>query len=175
MDAVTGLKANSTIGRQSGATAVEFAFILPALVALIYSLFVYSYVYVLYESINYAAQQGAESAVAVDPSLDTDYFSTVQTYAQSTAAGVLSWLPEAQRSASVGNANGSLVEVLQCNASGGGASPYCPVAASGGTPIVVRISFPVRRFFPALVLPGIGSVPPLPESISGIGVTLLSG
>lgn len=155
--------------RQSGATAIEFAFVLPLLLALTYAMFVYAYVYVIYESINYAAQQGAESAVAVNPALDSTYLGSVQTYAQTTAQGVLSWLPESQRSKMV-------IEVLPCNASGGGGtSPYCPIADSGGMPIVVQITFPVSTIFAVLNLPGIGKVPPLPTSLVGVGVTLLSG
>ncbi|WP_428309803.1 TadE/TadG family type IV pilus assembly protein [Hydrocarboniphaga sp.] len=154
--------------RQSGATAIEFAFVLPLLLALTYAMFVYAYVYVIYESINYAAQQGAESAVAVNPALDSTYLGSVQTYAQTTAQGVLSWLPESQRSQMV-------IDVLPCNASGGGASPYCPSADSGGMPIVVQITFPISTIFAVLNLPGIGNVPPLPATLVGVGVTLLSG
>jgi Flp pilus assembly protein TadG len=160
--------------QQSGATAIEFAFVLPMLIALTYAIFVYSYVYVVYEAINYAAQQGAESAVAVDPAQGTGYLSTVTTYAQTTAAGVLSWLPESQIASSVGD-NGSKILVTQCSSSGGGASTYCPVAPSGGVPIVVKINFPLTNLFPAMNLPGIGNVPPLPDAIVGVGVTLLSG
>lgn len=155
--------------RQSGATAIEFAFVLPLLLALTYAMFVYAYVYVVYESINYAAQQGAESAVAVNPALDDAYFGSVQTYAQTTARGVLSWLPADQLSSLT-------INVLPCNVSGGGgASPYCPLTDSGGMPIVVQINFPLGNLFPVLQLPGIGSVPPLPASLVGVGVTLLSG
>ena len=154
--------------RQSGATAIEFAFVLPLLLALTYAMFVYAYVYVVYESINYAAQQGAESAVAVNPALDDAYLSSVQTYARTTALGVLSWLPTDQLSSLT-------VDVLQCNVSGGGDSPYCPLADSGGMPIVVQINFPLAKLFPVLKLPVVGSVPPLPSSLLGVGVTLLSG
>jgi len=161
--------------RQSGATAVEFALVLPLLIALTYSLFVYSYVFVVYESINYAAQQGAQSAVAVDPDID-DYFATVQTYAQTTVAGALSWMPAGQRANSIGE-GGSAVQVLPCSAGGSGGSQYCPTAMTGGTPIVVQINFPLLapNLFPVLNLPGIGTVPPLPASLVGVGVTLLTG
>lgn len=170
MDALrTQCRTESTLRRQSGATAVEFAFVLPLLLALTYAMFVYAYVYVVYESVNYAAQQGAESAVAVDPALGDEYLGTIQTYAQTTALGVLSWLPEAQRSAMV-------INVQPCNASGGGGvSPYCPSADTGGMPIVVHIDFPLADVFPVLDLPLVGNVPPLPASLVGVGVTLLSG
>jgi Flp pilus assembly protein TadG len=158
--------------RQSGASAIEFAFVLPLLIALTYAMFVYSYVYVVYESINYAAQQGAEAAVAVDPELD-DYEAVVRTQVQLTVRGVLSWMPaSAQRDAAVNNVANA---VVFCGSSGG--SPYCPVEATGGTPVVVPITFPLLApdLFPVLNLPGIGSVPPLPAALVGVGVVLLSG
>ena len=52
-----------------GAAAVEFAFVFPVLFLLIYGVIVYSYIFMLQESINYAAQQAAEAAVAVEPDI----------------------------------------------------------------------------------------------------------
>jgi len=161
-----------TRGRQSGATAIEFAFVLPMLLALTYAMFVYSYTYVVYESINYAAQQGAESAVAVDPDTD-DYQAAVIAQVQTTVASVLSWMPASQRDASIG-ANGSSVQVDFCGSSGS-TSPYCPTTQVGGTALVVPIVFPILSLFSVMNLPGIGSVPPLPETIVGVGVVLLTG
>jgi len=164
-----------TPARQSGASAVEFAFVLPLLLALTYSLFVYSYVYVVYESINYAAQQAAEATVAVDPFDEDGYQANVENYARATAAGVLSWLPASQRTAAIG-ANGSAIQVYPCSPGGGGGE-YCPAGVTGGTPVVVKIQFPLSSpsLFPVMDLPGIGSVPPLPSSLVGVGVALVSG
>ena len=175
MDARPQVKAKSTYGRQSGATAVEFAFVLPMLLALTYALFVYSYVYVVYQSISYAAQQGAEAAVAVDPETQ-NYESAVELQVRRTIAGVLSWMPASQRNASIG-ALASAVPVIFCDSDGGGPSAYCPTEATGGIPVVVPITFPLLApaLFPVLNLPGIGSVPPLPASLVGVGVVLLSG
>jgi Flp pilus assembly protein TadG len=162
--------------RQSGATAIEFALVLPMLIALTYSTFVYSYVFVVYESINFAAQQGAEAAVAVDTSLGSSYEATVTSRVQLTVASVLHWLPAAQKSRSIGT-NGSLVQPVFCDPDGGGSDASCPATSLGGTPIVVSITFPLLdpSIFPILNLPGLGSIPPLPASIRGVGVTLVSG
>lgn len=161
--------------RQSGASAVEFAFVLPLLIALTYSLFVYSYVFVVYESINYAAQQAAEATVAVDPFDEDSYQANVQNYARTTAAGVLSWLPASQKAAAIGT-NGSAIQVYPCSPGGGGGE-HCPAGVTGGTPVVVKISFPLTspRLFPVMDLPGIGMIPPLPASLVGVGVALVSG
>ena len=54
--------------RQLGGAAVEFAFVFPFLFFLMYGVLVYSYLFVLQESINFAAQEAAEAAVKVDES-----------------------------------------------------------------------------------------------------------
>ncbi len=163
--------------KQSGAAAMEFALVLPLLFALSYAILVYSYTFIVYESINYAAQQGAESAVSVDPSLGdsgggtSSYFGNVTTIVRNTVAGALGWMPEQQRAMSIG-ANGSSVQVNFCNQGGGGAAG-CPLQDTGGRALVVRINFPITSIFPVLTLPGVGTIPPLPATISGVGVAVL--
>ena len=167
----------SRLARQSGAAAMEFALVLPLLFALSYAILVYSYTFVVYESINYAAQQGAEAAVSVDPSVaeggggTSSYYGNVTTRVRATVAGALGWMPEGQRTMSIG-ANGSDVTVNFCNIGGGG-PPGCPAVDTGGQPLVVRISFPINSIFPVLTLPGVGTIPPLPDTISGVGVAVL--
>ena len=53
--------------RHGGAAAVEFAFIFPVLFMLTYGAVVYSYAYVLKQSLTFAAQEAAEAAVDIDP------------------------------------------------------------------------------------------------------------
>lgn len=165
--------------RQGGASAIEFALVLPILLALSYAVVAYSYTYIVFESINYAAQQGAESAVSVDPSVadsgggTSGYYGNVRTTVQNTVAGALGWMPERQRTMSIG-ANGSSVTVNFCNPGGGGGAG-CPAVDTGGQALVVRIDFPITSIFPVLTLPGVGTIPPLPATISGTGVTVLPG
>jgi Flp pilus assembly pilin Flp len=155
--------------QQSGATAIEFAFVLPMLIALTYAIFVYSYVYVVYEALNYAAQQGSRVGSRRRPRarhrLSVDRAPRTR---RPRRAGVLSWLPESQIASSVGD-NGS-IDPGDCSATSSARwvpAPYCPVA-------------PIRRradrgqnqlsvdqsFSSAMNLPGIGNVPPLPTSQS---------
>ncbi|WP_341917206.1 TadE/TadG family type IV pilus assembly protein [Hydrocarboniphaga effusa] len=162
--------------RQGGASAIEFALVLPLLLALSYAVVAYSYTYIVFESINYAAQQGAEAAVSVDPSLAEDgngggYSGNVTTIVRNTVAGALGWMPESQRTMSIG-ANGSNVLLVFCSPGGGG-GPGCPQQNTGGSPLVVRINFPITSIFPVLTLPGVGTIPPLPATISGVGVAVL--
>ena len=163
------------IRRQSGASAVEFALLLPLLITLTYSMFVYSYVFVIFESINHAAQQGAEAAVAVDPSPDAGYEARLTSYARTMAAASLSWLPDRLKAGSIGP-NGSLIEVVPCPEGGGGGG-NCPDADVGGQAVAVTITFQLLSpaVLPVLTLPGIGTVPPLPASMKGVGVALVSG
>ena len=114
------------------------------------------------------------TAVAVDPGVD-DVAGLITVRAQTTIASVLDWLPESQRAASIGP-NGSAVLVTFCSPSGGGGQ-YCPAVETGATPVVVRINFPLLapNLFPVLELPLIGTVPPLPAAIVGVGVVLIPG
>ncbi len=159
--------------KQGGASAVEFALVLPVLLALIYSMFVYSYAFVVRESINYAAQLGAEAAVAVAPDPIDTYQSRVTGFVQASVAGALSWMPATLRDSAIG-ANGSAIVPLLCNPEGGGPSAFCPVNPTGGTPLVVPITVPVQSpHFPVINLPGLGAFPPMPATLSAVGVGLL--
>lgn len=131
---------------QAGSAAVEFAFLFPLLLALIYGMVVYSYVYVLESSINYAAQEGARAAVGVDPAVGNQ-----TAVASETVLTALNWLPTAQL---------GRVTVL---------FPAC--AGAGCTPasLVVQVNFALTGLFPVISLGGvmgIGDIPPLPATLS---------
>lgn len=53
--------------RQSGAAAIEFAFVFPLLFALMYATVVYGYVFFAQQTINLVAQECAKAAVAAAP------------------------------------------------------------------------------------------------------------
>jgi len=144
---------NST-RRQRGASAVEFAFVFPVLFLLIYATIVYSYVYVLQQSITYTAQFLAESAVAVSPNPASSYQAKIRTRVQALAAQQLSWLPQSQRARVIG-ANGELV-VPSFQTIG------------GVNVVVITLTFDLSRsadFFPTISLPGVGPLPPLPAQL----------
>jgi Flp pilus assembly protein TadG len=141
------LKAGSP-HRQHGAAAVEFALVFPLLLALVYSTIVYSYVYVLQQSINFASQQGAQAALAVIPTGDAAATAAARNEAAKAAAlNTLSWLPA-----------GQLAKIAV--PSGG---PNC--RAGGEFAVEVDFTGPAigsGGLFPSLVnLPmGLGTVPP---------------
>ncbi len=140
------------IKRQKGATALEFALIFPLLFAMLYGVVAYSYVFVLQESITYAAQQAATAAVNVSPvAAGGAYQDEVRTRVQAGAVASLGWLPETQ-SARVLGASGEAVEVS------------FPSSVAGSL-VAVRMVFDLQDMFPAMNLPFVGSFPPLPDSL----------
>ena len=82
--------------RQNGAVAVEFAFVFPLLFLLMYGVIVYAYVFVVQQSLQYAAQEAAEAAVKVNP-LAGNADALRASNARMTAARVLRWLPLGQQ------------------------------------------------------------------------------
>lgn len=151
--------------RQSGAAAVEFALVFPLLFLLIYGMLVYSYLFVLQQSLVFAAQEAAEAVVQLDPETGTDTQRTQR--AQQMAVRILSWLPESQRSRVLGDNNGGAVSVTLCEL--GQVSP-CPTDSSG---VIVRLTFNVASpsyLFPVINFVGMGPVPPMPATLTAMAV-----
>jgi Flp pilus assembly protein TadG len=149
--------------RHSGAAAIEFALIFPILLAVAYASLVYSYVFFLQQSINFAAQQGVQAAVAVVSTTDaaTDAANR-QTQARNVALSILSWLPPTQV---------SLVSTP--------AVSICPgTTTSNQNTFSFEVEFALgggtaTSLFPSLVnLPFFGgsSVPPLPNTLMACAV-----
>ena len=153
---------NKTYAAQSGAAMVEFALVFPLLFFLIYGVVVYSYIFVLQESINFAAQEAAAAVVAVDPKVPGFETQMIQR-ARNTAISILAWLPASQASRVLG-ANGDKVEVTPCTAGSGG----CPPDTDG---VTVKLVFDVTQptpLFPVISFGGfmgVTTVPPLPVQL----------
>lgn len=137
---------------QRGASAVEFAFVFPILFLLVYGVIVYSYIYVLQQSITYSAQLSAEAAVAVNPAPEADLNSRIAQRVRAVAVQSLNWLPTDQR-ARVTGANGEKVQVVFETIDG------------DQSVVKVTLEFDVPGLFPALVLPLVGNIPPLPSRL----------
>jgi Flp pilus assembly protein TadG len=140
---------------QAGSAIVEFAFVFPILLFLIYGLVVYSYIFVLQESITFAAQQAAAAAVGVAPSATSGAAQTqMRTLAQNTATQYLSWLGA--------QATRLTTTSTFCSVSGGGTCP-----TDGSDAIVVKLVFDMDAptpLFPVLSF-GAGQVPPTPSQL----------
>ncbi|MGH8540284.1 MAG: TadE/TadG family type IV pilus assembly protein [Stenotrophobium sp.] len=129
---------------QKGSAVVEFAFVFPLLLLLIYGVIVYSYVYVLQSSINYAAQEGARAILGVDPASGNQ-----ATVATATVNATLSWAP---KSLNIG------VAVSPCTLAG----------CNSSTDYSVQVTGDVSKLFPVISLGGfmgINAVPPLPATL----------
>ena len=137
---------------QSGAAAVEFALIFPILLFVAYAGIVYSYVYLLQQSVNFAAQQGAQAAVStVATSSTSGTTASRQSQALQAVTNTLSWLPGTQK---------SLVSVPT-------STPNCKVPA--GT-FAVEVDFPPGGLFPVFKLPIVGNIPVLPPLLIACAV-----
>ncbi|MEQ9479623.1 MAG: pilus assembly protein [Algiphilus sp.] len=150
-------------GGQHGLVAVEFAIVFPLLFMLTYATIVYSYVFVINESIHYAAKTAAESAVRVDPQA-ADYTTLVRTTARNAASNTLAWMPAAQR-ARFADQEGDLFGTVT-------------IEELDGNPIVrVVLDFDVSAttpaIFPVISLPLVGDVPPMPARMQASAVALL--
>lgn len=129
---------------------------------LVYGVIVYAYVFVLQQSITYAAQEAAEAAVAIEPSLG---LAPQQAAVRATAVSALSWLPAGQRSRVLGS-SGEKVSVVLCPQGNEG----CP---SDSDALRVTLTFDVTLptpLFPVLNLYIVGSVPPLPTTLTATAV-----
>jgi Flp pilus assembly protein TadG len=150
--------------RQSGASAIEFALVFPLMLAIVYGGVVYSYVYVLQQSINFAAQQGVQAAISVVPTANAATDLTARTtLAHSVVMSSLSWLPGGQAGLV------STAAAVVC--------PGAPAPAGTGTTFSYTVNFALGggtagSLFPSLVnLPmGLGSIPPLPTTLSACAV-----
>lgn len=134
---------------QRGAAMVEFAFVFPLFFFLMYATIVYGYVFLLSQSVNFAAQQAAEAAVAVAPDAD-DVDALRQERVGEAVSDTFTWLPVAQRP-----------RLVVCD---GGA---CPVDAADNT-INVEVVFTLSTpgwLFPVIDMPGIGPIPPMPTRL----------
>lgn len=165
------LKHCKLLPKQSGATAVEFAIIFPVFFLIIYCGIAFAYVFILQQAITFAADEGAQAAVAVDPTLYADdpgaYQNAVQQRAVSVVSSSLSWLPAQQLALVAGNVN---AQAAPC--------PFSSTTDAAGNLYYICIQFPVvaSGLFPEITLPltGGAAFPPLPPVISAQGVVRLS-
>lgn len=149
--------------RTHGAATVEFAFVFPLLFLLVYGVIVYSYIFVLQQSITYAAQLAADAAVKVNPRAE-DADALRAAAIRQTVVSALSWLPESQRQRVVGS-GGERVLIEPCPA---GAAD-CP-SDSSALRVTLRFNLRSPDLFPVLDLYVVGQVPPLPESLSATAI-----
>ncbi|MES1943125.1 TadE-like protein [Salinisphaera sp. PC39] len=145
-----------TSERQAGAALVEFAFVLPILLAILVGTIYYGYVFLLKAAVTHAAREGAQVAVAVDPLTD-NYMNSARQEAERAACASLTWLPNASELGLDDNC--TLVSF--------------PDPVGGNDRIRVQVTLPLTStggsaLLPQANLPVVGAVPPLPATLVGV-------
>lgn len=151
---------------QRGATAIEFALVFPLLFMLFYSVIVYSYLFVLQQSVSYAAQEAAAAAHRVDPVAAAGGFDqAVVSHVCPRFKQSLTWLTDSQQ---------SRMGVNQCGSSAlGDGQGGTRIEITPNNVVTVTSQLRVRGMFPALTMPLIGSLPPMPDTLIGSGTALV--
>ncbi|MBX9408566.1 pilus assembly protein [Pseudomonas baetica] len=132
--------------KQKGAVAIEFALVFIVFFAVFYGLVSYSLPLLLMQSFNESTAEAVRRSVALDPA-SADYSTTVITTARTELTRQLAWLPGALNFDAATDSNITYV---------------------GGV-LTVTVNYPTAKLnqaLPFLVLPGIGSVPRLPATLS---------
>jgi Flp pilus assembly protein TadG len=133
--------------KQKGAAAIEFALVFGIFFAVFYGLISYSLPLLLMQSFNQATAEAVRQSMSVDPvTAGTAYETQLKKSAKDTVVSQLSWIP----------------------ASFQFSSDYI-TSTYTGTTLTVAISYPTSNLysvFPALVIPGVGTVPSLPASLT---------
>ena len=132
--------------KQKGAVAIEFALVFIIFFAVFYGLVSYSLPLLLMQSFNQSTAEAVRRSVALDPST-ANYDTAVRTVATNELTRQLAWIPAA----------------LNFNVATDASATYI-----GGV-LTVTINSPTSKLnqvLPFLVLPGIGSVPNLPATLS---------
>jgi Flp pilus assembly protein TadG len=131
--------------KQKGAAAIEFALVFMIFFAVFYGLVSYSLPLLLLQSFNQATAEGVRRGVALDPTTP-GYSDALKTRAISAAQAQLQWLPPAFKFV-----------------------PAYVTATYTGSLLTVHINYPsdnLKSVLPFLVLPGFGTVPNLPATLS---------
>ncbi len=150
---------------QQGATAVEFALVFPLLFILFYSVVVYAYLFVLQESISFAAQEAAAAAHRVDPVATADFDQSVEDRVCPRLREALAWLTAGQQATLGVNVCGRTA----LGADQGGT--YIQITPNHVVTVTSRLQ--VGNLFPTLSMPLIGSLPPMPDLLIGTGTALV--
>lgn len=150
---------------QSGAALIEFALVLPILLAFAVGVIYYGYIFMLDAALTHAAKQGAQVAVNIDPvdySSSGEYQAAVRSQVTTSVANSLSWLPASVRATLVAPP----------------AITFVPRdSGKPGTRVNIRVTMKISgaksALLPQVDLPGIGPVPPLPLTLNGVAEIVL--
>ena len=132
--------------KQKGAAAIEFALVFVVFFAVFYGMLSYSLPLLLMQSFHQAAAEGVRRSVSLDPTTP-GYSALVVQRAKDAAQAQLNWIP------------GSLKFL----------PGYITATYTNNNLLTVKITYPsanIKAVLPALVLPGVGTVPNLPINLT---------
>ncbi|MCF5506825.1 pilus assembly protein [Pseudomonas sp. PA-3-11C] len=133
--------------KQKGAAAIEFALVFVIFFAVFYGMLSYSLPLLLMQSFHQAAAEGVRRSVSLDPiTAGAGYSALVVQRAKDATQAQLNWIP------------GSLKFL-----------PGYITATYTNNLLTVKITYPsanIKAVLPALVLPGVGTVPNLPTNLT---------
>lgn len=132
--------------KQKGAVAIEFALVFVIFFAVFYGIVTYSLPLLLMQSFNQSTAEAVRRSVALDTNTP-GYATAITTLATTELTQQLRWIPAA----------------LNFNVATDASATYV-----GGV-LKVEINYPtskLRQVIPFLTLPGIGSVPNLPATLT---------
>ncbi|MBD9513572.1 MULTISPECIES: TadE/TadG family type IV pilus assembly protein [Pseudomonadaceae] len=149
-------------GTQRGAVAIEFAAVFVLFFAVLYGLLGYCVPLLMLQSFNDAAAAGARVAVSVNPQAPGGYNAALKAAVDSAVTERLSWMPASWRNGCYG---GQFMATPTTES----------VSGRDYTRVQVCVSYPYATspIVPLLTLPGIGTVPRLPDVLSGTASVLL--
>lgn len=148
--------------RQHGAVAIEFAAVFVLFFAVLYGLLGYCVPLLMLQAFNDAAAAGARVAVSVNPQAAGGYNAALKAAVDSAVTQRLSWMPTSWRNGCYG---GQFMDTPVTET----------ISGRDYTRVRVCVSYPYATspIVPLLTLPAIGTVPRLPDVLSGTASVLL--
>ncbi|MES1925919.1 TadE family protein [Salinisphaera sp. T31B1] len=142
-------------GRQRGAALIEFALVLPLLLAIAVGIVYYGYAFVLRSALEEAARNAVQEAVAVDPLRANYSRSLLLKRAQDVARASVDWLPASVRTA---------ITVTE--------SANCANSNEFGVEVTLPAADTDNQVLPQLDL-GSFRIPPLPTTIRAVACAVI--
>ncbi|NKF22709.1 TadE/TadG family type IV pilus assembly protein [Solimonas marina] len=177
---MTGMPARWRRKAQSGATAIEFALVLPLFFLIFYGSLTYGLIFLAHLTLQHAAEDGVRAVLRAQDTEDADGNDlTVEqqlesriAYAKSIAATQASWIDGFQTPTI--NVNVCLSDAV-CDAAGGGAGGYpdCSQTVLCQVVMTVTYDYATHPIVPSLAGSGLG--PMTPTTLQGSARVLIDG
>lgn len=159
----------SSVRSQRGAAGIEFVFLFTIFFGVFYAILSYAFVTLMYQGLIQAAAEGARAAIRLDAASftnDAAYQQASTTLARTGALNALSWMPQSIRT-QIANENGVTTSFTKTNTSISTGSGTQVVPMTTLTVRVTYANYAARPLIPLLSLPGLGTIPDVPNDLVG--------